>query len=59
METDTEDLQVVVLIAFLWGPETPPERVAQIPLTVGRELYKLYEADFKLFKYPKPDIVLN
>uniref|UniRef100_A0A672F1I1 Carbohydrate sulfotransferase n=1 Tax=Salarias fasciatus TaxID=181472 RepID=A0A672F1I1_SALFA len=28
-----------------------------IPTEVRRELYKLYEPDFKLFGYPKPDIV--
>ncbi|XP_018539962.1 LOW QUALITY PROTEIN: carbohydrate sulfotransferase 12 [Lates calcarifer] len=32
---------------------------AQIPITMRRELYKLYEPDFKLFGYPKPDSVLH
>nr|XP_019958676.1 PREDICTED: carbohydrate sulfotransferase 12 isoform X1 [Paralichthys olivaceus]XP_019958677.1 PREDICTED: carbohydrate sulfotransferase 12 isoform X1 [Paralichthys olivaceus] len=32
---------------------------AQIPVTMRRELYKLYEPDFKLFGYPKPDSVLH
>ncbi|XP_036957935.1 carbohydrate sulfotransferase 12-like [Acanthopagrus latus] len=32
---------------------------AHIPLTMRRELYKLYEADFELFGYPKPDSVLH
>ncbi|XP_073322119.1 carbohydrate sulfotransferase 12-like [Pagrus major] len=30
-----------------------------IPITMRRELYKLYEADFELFGYPKPDSVLH
>ncbi|KAM6940062.1 carbohydrate sulfotransferase 12-like [Xenentodon cancila] len=32
---------------------------AQIPITTRRELYKLYEPDFKLFGYPKPDGILQ
>lgn len=32
---------------------------AQIPITTRRELYKLYEPDFELFGYPKPDSVLH
>lgn len=32
---------------------------AQIPLTMRRELYRLYEPDFELFGYPKPDNVIN
>ncbi|XP_026160257.1 carbohydrate sulfotransferase 12 [Mastacembelus armatus] len=32
---------------------------AQIPITMRRELYKLYEPDFELFGYPKPDSVLH
>ncbi|KAF1395500.1 hypothetical protein PFLUV_G00012150 [Perca fluviatilis] len=32
---------------------------AQIPITMRRELYKLYEPDFELFGYPKPDSTLH
>lgn len=32
---------------------------AQIPLTMRRELYKLYEPDFELFGYPRPESVLH
>ncbi|KAG7486969.1 carbohydrate sulfotransferase 12 [Solea senegalensis] len=32
---------------------------AQIPLTMRKQLYKLYEADFKLFGYPKPEGILH
>lgn len=32
---------------------------AQIPLTMRRALYELYEPDFELFGYSKPDSVLN
>lgn len=32
---------------------------AQIPMTMRRELYKLYEPDFELFGYPKPDNMLQ
>ncbi|XP_047434526.1 carbohydrate sulfotransferase 12 [Mugil cephalus] len=32
---------------------------AQIPSTAWRELYKLYEPDFELFGYPKPDSLLH
>ncbi|KAM9314721.1 carbohydrate sulfotransferase 12-like [Pholidichthys leucotaenia] len=32
---------------------------AQIPIMTQRELYKLYEPDFALFGYPKPDSVLH
>ncbi|XP_034743699.1 carbohydrate sulfotransferase 12-like isoform X1 [Etheostoma cragini] len=32
---------------------------AQIPLTKRRELYKLYEPDFELFGYPKPESTLH
>uniref|UniRef100_UPI0037E82930 carbohydrate sulfotransferase 12-like n=1 Tax=Semicossyphus pulcher TaxID=241346 RepID=UPI0037E82930 len=31
----------------------------QIPTSMRRELYKLYEPDFELFGYPKPDSVLH
>lgn len=31
---------------------------AQIPMTMRRELYKLYEPDFELFGYPKPENTL-
>lgn len=32
---------------------------AQIPIAMRRELYKLYEPDFELFGYPKPDSTLH
>ncbi|XP_054460483.1 carbohydrate sulfotransferase 12-like [Anoplopoma fimbria] len=32
---------------------------AQIPITTRRELYKLYEPDFEMFGYPKPDSTLH
>lgn len=32
---------------------------AKIPMEMRRELYKLYEPDFELFGYPKPDSVLH
>ncbi|XP_078120195.1 carbohydrate sulfotransferase 12-like isoform X3 [Sander vitreus] len=32
---------------------------AQIPITMRRELYKLYEPDFELFGYPKPESTLH
>ncbi|XP_060945201.1 carbohydrate sulfotransferase 12-like [Limanda limanda] len=35
------------------------EWFAQIPIPMRRELYKMYEADFELFGYPKPDSILN
>nr|XP_057922068.1 carbohydrate sulfotransferase 12-like [Doryrhamphus excisus] len=32
---------------------------SQIPISMRTELYKLYQADFELFGYPKPDSVLH
>ncbi|KAM8879541.1 carbohydrate sulfotransferase 12-like [Spinachia spinachia] len=32
---------------------------AQIPVTMRRELYELYEPDFEMFGYPKPDSTLH
>ncbi|KAK5865782.1 hypothetical protein PBY51_020024 [Eleginops maclovinus] len=32
---------------------------AQIPIAIRRELYKLYEPDFAMFGYPKPDSALH
>lgn len=31
----------------------------QIPLATRRELYNLYEPDFELFGYPKPDSMFH
>ncbi|KAF3687880.1 Carbohydrate sulfotransferase 12 [Channa argus] len=69
LETDAEHLlkllQVDHLVRFPSGSQnhtaTSWERdwFGQIPLTMRRELYKLYEPDFKLFGYPKPDSVLH
>ncbi|XP_017261786.1 carbohydrate sulfotransferase 12 [Kryptolebias marmoratus] len=35
------------------------EWFSQIPVSQRRELYKLYEPDFELFGYPKPDSVFH
>lgn len=69
LETDAEQLlkllRVEHLVRFPSGSRnrtaTSWERdwFAQIPLTMRRELYKLYEPDFKMFGYPKPDSVLH
>ncbi|XP_051242638.1 carbohydrate sulfotransferase 12 [Dicentrarchus labrax] len=69
LETDAEHLlkllQVDHLLRFPSGARnrtaTSWERdwFTQIPITMRRELYKLYEPDFELFGYPKPDSVLH
>lgn len=69
LETDAEHLlkllQVDHLLRF---PSGARNRTAaswerdwfkQIPMSMRRELYKLYEPDFELFGYPKPDSVLH
>nr|XP_020469987.1 carbohydrate sulfotransferase 12-like [Monopterus albus]XP_020469988.1 carbohydrate sulfotransferase 12-like [Monopterus albus]XP_020469989.1 carbohydrate sulfotransferase 12-like [Monopterus albus] len=69
LETDAEQLlkllKVDDMIHFPSGAQNRTaaswERdwFAQIPLTMRRELYKLYEPDFEMFGYPKPDSVLH
>ncbi|KAM3623303.1 uncharacterized protein V6R79_009766 [Siganus canaliculatus] len=69
LETDAEQLlrllDVDRLVRFPSGARnrtaTSWERdwFAQIPVATRRELYKLYEADFELFGYPKPDSMLH
>ncbi|XP_042341684.1 carbohydrate sulfotransferase 12-like [Plectropomus leopardus] len=69
LETDAEHLlkllEVDHLIRF---PSGARNRTAaswerdwfrQIPMAMRRELYKLYEPDFELFGYPKPDSMLH
>uniref|UniRef100_A0A3Q3VQQ6 Carbohydrate sulfotransferase n=1 Tax=Mola mola TaxID=94237 RepID=A0A3Q3VQQ6_MOLML len=69
LETDAEHLlkllEVDHLVQFPSGNRNRTaaswERdwFAQIPIAMRRELYKLYEPDFDLFGYPKPDSVLH
>ncbi|XP_069023934.1 carbohydrate sulfotransferase 12-like isoform X1 [Embiotoca jacksoni] len=69
LETDAENLlkllEVDDLLSFPSGARNRTaaswERdwFAQIPITTRRELYKLYEPDFEMFGYPKPDSVLH
>ncbi|XP_033479284.2 carbohydrate sulfotransferase 12-like [Epinephelus lanceolatus] len=69
LETDAEHLlkllEVDHLVRFPSGARNRTaaswERdwFAQIPMTMRRELYRLYEPDFKLFGYPKPDSMLH
>ncbi|XP_030592092.1 carbohydrate sulfotransferase 12-like [Archocentrus centrarchus] len=69
LETDAEHLlkllKVDHLIRFPLGAQNrtaaswESDWFAQIPITIQRQLYKLYEPDFKLFGYPKPDSVLH
>ncbi|XP_062288436.1 carbohydrate sulfotransferase 12-like [Scomber scombrus] len=69
LETDAEHLlkllEVDHLLRFPSGARNQTaaswERdwFAQIPINMRRELYKLYEPDFELFGYPKPDSVLH
>lgn len=69
LETDAEHLlkllQVDHLVHFPSGARNRTaaswERdwFAQIPVAMRRKLYKLYEPDFELFGYPKPDSVLH
>ncbi|XP_068444597.1 carbohydrate sulfotransferase 12-like [Clinocottus analis] len=69
LETDAEHLlkllEVDHLLRFPSGARNRTaaswERdwFAQIPVTMRRELYKLYEPDFEMFGYPKPDSTLH
>ncbi|XP_041840066.1 carbohydrate sulfotransferase 12-like isoform X2 [Melanotaenia boesemani] len=69
LETDAEqllkDLKVDHLLRFPSGARNrtatswEKDWFAQIPITKRRELYKLYQPDFELFGYPKPDSVLH
>ncbi|XP_076585654.1 carbohydrate sulfotransferase 12-like [Chaetodon auriga] len=69
LETDAEHLlklmEVDHLVHFPSGARNrtatswEKDWFAQIPITMRRELYKLYEPDFELFGYPKPDSVLH
>ncbi|XP_045904182.1 carbohydrate sulfotransferase 12-like isoform X2 [Micropterus dolomieu] len=69
LETDAEDLLKLMEVDHLLRfPSGARNRTAaswerdwftQIPISMRRELYKLYEPDFKLFGYPKPDSVLH
>lgn len=69
LETDAEHLlKLLEVDHLLHFPSGARNRTAaswerdwfkQIPLSMRRELYKLYEPDFELFGYPKPDSVLH
>ncbi|XP_056265151.1 carbohydrate sulfotransferase 12-like isoform X2 [Pseudoliparis swirei] len=69
LETDAEHLlkllEVDHLLRFPSGARNRTaaswERdwFAQIPIAMRRELYKLYEPDFEMFGYPKPDSTLH
>ncbi|XP_044047497.1 carbohydrate sulfotransferase 12 isoform X1 [Siniperca chuatsi] len=69
LETDAEHLLKLLgvdhLLRFPSGARnrtaTSWERdwFARIPISMRRELYRLYEPDFELFGYPKPDSVLH
>ncbi|XP_072240862.1 carbohydrate sulfotransferase 12-like isoform X2 [Leuresthes tenuis] len=69
LETDAEQLLKLLKVDHLLRfPSGARNRTAaswerdwftQIPITERRELYKLYEPDFELFGYPKPDSVLH
>lgn len=69
LETDAEHLlkllKVDHLIQFPLGAQNrtaaswESDWFAQIPITIQRQLYKLYEPDFELFGYPKPDSVFH
>lgn len=69
LETDAELLlkllEVDQLVHFPLGARNrtttswEKDWFAEIPLTMRRDLYKLYEPDFELFGYPKPDSVLH
>ncbi|XP_068606836.1 carbohydrate sulfotransferase 12-like [Brachionichthys hirsutus] len=68
LETDAEQLlKLLEVDHIVHFPSSARNRTAtswerdwfsKIPITMRRELYKLYEPDFKLFGYPKPDGVL-
>ncbi|XP_070683896.1 carbohydrate sulfotransferase 12-like [Pempheris klunzingeri] len=69
LETDAEHLLKLLRVDnLLRFPSGARNRTAaswerdwfkQIPMSMRRELYKLYEPDFELFGYPKPDSVLH
>ncbi|KAM7009398.1 carbohydrate sulfotransferase 12-like isoform 2-T2 [Tautogolabrus adspersus] len=69
LETDAEHLlKLLEVDHLLHFPSGARNRTAaswerdwfkQFPTLVKRELYKLYEPDFELFGYPKPDSVLH
>ncbi|XP_013866864.1 carbohydrate sulfotransferase 12 [Austrofundulus limnaeus] len=69
LETDSERLLKLLnvdhLLRFPLGARNRTEAswerdwFSQIPVTKRRELYKLYEADFELFGYPKPDYMFH
>ncbi|KAM9770086.1 carbohydrate sulfotransferase 12-like [Menidia menidia] len=69
LETDAEQLLKLLKVDHLLRfPSGARNRTAaswerdwftQIPITKRKELYKLYEPDFELFGYPKPDGMLH
>lgn len=69
VETDSEQLLKLLgvdhLIHFPSGPQNrtttswESDWFERIPVAMRKELYKLYESDFELFGYPKPDSVLH
>lgn len=69
LETDAEHLLKLLKVDHLVHfPSGARNRTAaswekawfsKIPTEMRRELYKLYEPDFELFGYPKPDSVLH
>lgn len=68
LETDAEHLLKLLKVDNLHFPSGARNRTAaswerdwfaKIPIAMRRELYKLYEPDFELFGYPKPDSVLH
>ncbi|XP_041640285.1 carbohydrate sulfotransferase 12-like isoform X2 [Cheilinus undulatus] len=69
LESDAENLlKLLEVDHLLHFPSGARNRTAaswerdwfkQIPSSMRRELYKLYEPDFELFGYPKPDSVLH
>ncbi|KAM9857379.1 carbohydrate sulfotransferase 12-like isoform 1-T2 [Aulostomus maculatus] len=69
LETDAEQLlKILEVDHLLHFPSGARNRTAaswerdwfsQIPVSMRRELYKLYEPDFELFGYPEPDGVLH
>lgn len=69
LETDAEHLlKLLEVDNLLHFPSGARNRTAtswerdwfkQIPISMRRDLYKLYEPDFELFGYPKPDSMLH
>ncbi|XP_037546234.1 carbohydrate sulfotransferase 12 [Nematolebias whitei] len=69
LETDSEHLLKLLnvdhLLRFPLGSRNRTEAsweqdwFSQIPVAKRKELYKLYEPDFEMFGYPKPDSVLH